>query len=460
MGTRTTIITFFIAVLSVVAAIVTAGTDSISTATESARHRLLGAGRLPLEKVDRITLQRGEQPVWEFERRGGQWWQVQPFEYPMQIFSMRQLISQAIDLEYVSVIETGDAASAGSLAALSLEPPDAVVTYGWGDQTLGIELGRRGIAGRAYVRIVDDPRVFVVNQGLHDRVVEMDPREWRDRTIFRNISVDAVRYQRHNGDEHMVLQRDQRTWHMIKPVQTRASLAGIEDLLQVLSRIEVSGYILDQPEDLSRFGLENPIAEIEVTTEQVIDQNSVLREPVTQRLLIGSPIGLGSQDRFAKIEGFDTVVRLRATVLAELFRDAQTFAARTGSGVQPEDVKRIVIRDSTDELMLERDLERWVAPRFGDREVSFTAVETLLQQLCRLPAPTVEFRPYPRDLEVATVTLYGYDLKPRDTVRVAREPNEGRWAMENGDNVLRIFTATMDMPLEPRAFGLETGVGP
>ena len=458
MGTRTTIITFVIAVLCVVAAFVTAGTDRIETSSDAQQRRLLGVDRLPIEQVERITLQRGAQQRWVFERRAGQWWQVEPFEYPMQIFSMRQLISLAVDLEYVSVLEPEHDAGTASLAALSLDPPNAVVTYEWGEESIGFELGRRGIAGRAYVRVVDDPRVFVVNQGLHDRAVEMDPREWRDRTIFRNVSVDAVLYERRNGDERFVLKRDNRKWNMIEPVATRASIAAIEDLFSVLSRIEVGGYMLDQPDDLTRFGLADPIAEIAVTTERIVDSSSLTRQQETQRLLIGSPIGLGSQDRFAMIEGFETVVRLRATVLAELFQDAQTLAARTGSGAQPEDIKRIVIRTADDELMLERDLERWIAPRHGNRVVAFTVVETLLQQLSRLPAPTVEFRQYPRDLEVATVTLHGYDLRPRDTVRIAREPNDGRWAFENGDNVLRIFTATMDIPLTPGDFGLETGV--
>lgn len=459
MDTRPTIIAFIIAVLGVVAALIMASNESIDASIGRTRHRLLGAGRLPIEKVHRITLQRGQQPAMIFERRGAQWWQLEPFEYPIDVFSIRQLITLAIDLEYVSVIEAGDTQTSGSFAALSLDPPAATIRYKWDDESLGFELGRRGIAGRAYLRVADDPRVFVVGQELHDRAVDMDPKEWRDRTIFREVSVEAARYDRRNGDQRMVLERDQRRWMMRQPAQTRADASAVEQLFQTLARVEVGGYMLDQPDDLSRFGLNNPAAEIAVTTERVVDPTSVLREPRTQRLLIGSPIGLGSQDRFAMIEGLDTVVRLRAAALAELFVDPQLFADPTGTGVQPADIKRIRIMTAGNELMLERDLERWVAPRAGRVEVSYNAVQTLLQQICQMPAPTVEFREYPIDLEIATVTLQGYDLKPLDTVRIAREPDDGRWALENGDNVLRIFPASMDIPLVARDFGLETGVG-
>ena len=46
----------------------------------------------------------------------------------------------------------------------------------------------------------------------------------------------------------------------------------------------------------------------------------------------------------------------------------------------------------------------------------------------------------PVDLEQALVILYGFDGQPLDTIRIIREPEGGRWALENGDDVLRIFS--------------------
>jgi hypothetical protein len=81
-------------------------------------------------------------------------------------------------------------------------------------------------------------------------------------------------------------------------------------------------------------------------------------------------------------------------------------------------------------------------------------VEELLRQLTMLQGSAVEFREYPRDLEVATITLYGFDAKPIDTVRVAQEKDNGRWALENGDNVLRIFPPALKLSLTAEDFGL------
>lgn len=458
MPTRPTIIAFVIAVLGVVAAFIVASTDAIDHQTAGARHRVLAPGRLPTDKINRITLQRGTQPMLVLELRGSRWWQTQPFMYPMNIFSIRQLMVQATELEYVSIIEpTGN--NGDSLAALSLHPPNAVITYEWENRSLGFELGRRGIAGRAYVRLVGEPNVYVVDQGLHDRAVEMDPKEWRDRTIFRDVSIDALRVMRRNGEETLVAERDNKQWRITQPVATRAAKTAMEQMFEVFSKIEVGGYILDQPQDLSRFGLNNPVAEIAITTERAMDASgNVTTEQIVQRLLIGSPIGLGSEDRFGLIEGLDTVVRLRAATLAPLFVNPQSLVDPTGTGVLANDVKSIRIARPDGELNLERDLEKWIATDANNVEVRYALVESFLQQICQLAAPTVEFRPYPRDLEAATITLYGYDRKPLDTVRIARELDNKRWAIENGDNVLRVFPSSMALPLTAKEFGLTSGV--
>ena len=55
---------------------------------------------------------------------------------------------------------------------------------------------------------------------------------------------------------------------------------------------------------------------------------------------------------------------------------------------------------------------------------------------------------------MATITLHGFDAMPMDTVRIARDPQTRKWAIENGDDVLRIFPETLSLRLRPGDFGL------
>jgi hypothetical protein len=61
---------------------------------------------------------------------------------------------------------------------------------------------------------------------------------------------------------------------------------------------------------------------------------------------------------------------------------------------------------------------------------------------------SVAIAPYPRDQEVATITLVGYDSVPLDTVRIALDES-GQWILENGDNVLRLHPTESGEVLAP-----------
>lgn len=182
------------------------------------------------------------------------------------------------------------------------------------------------------------------------------------------------------------------------------------------------------------------------------------------------------------IEGRPVVVQLSPEVIAALFRRAEALVAPTASGMVPADVKAVVIRTTGPitaaptgpaeappgasevntgsvggagtEFRLERHLEDWVAVDRGMREVSPPLVEELLEQLTTLRAPAVVIRPYSRELEVATVTLFGFDARPRDTVRILFDPSQRKWAMENGDDVLRVFPESLKLRLAPADYGL------
>jgi hypothetical protein len=269
------------------------------------------------------------------------------------------------------------------------------------------------------------------------------------------------------ADTTLIIERDpgRRRWTMLEPTRTRVDSEHLDALLQSLGRAEVSGFIMDIGDamELANFGLDDPLASISVTTSAVPAANraATVPAPLVERLLIGSRTGATSNDRFGMIEGKPVVMRLSEAVLQALLRGPADLAAPTGSGVNPADVKVIAIglsaagpAGSGEELRLERDLEKWRAISHGNAEVNPAQVEELLEQVCRLRAPNVEFREYPRDLELAVITLHGFDGKALDTVRVAQEKDRPATALENGDNVLRVFPNGLKMRLRAADYGL------
>lgn len=453
---RTTIIVWIIAAIGIALAVTTSGSDRSDGAGDASAARTLpGVDAMPVDEVQEITLQRAGEPAMHFERTGDGWRQTAPFPHPMDPYSMRQLAAQAAQIEAVDALEIDEFSNDLSPASLGLDPPNAIVTYRWPGGSLELRLGRKGIAGRAYLQVEGDERVYIVNQPLHNRAVEMSPKEWRDRTLFSSASIESDSIMREGGNVRFVMERDGRRWRLSEPVSTRLDQTAIEAYINVLGGARSGGFIADQPDDLQRFGLEPPTAVIEVASTRNIatDEDNLERVVDTQRLRVGSPVGAGTDDRFGLIDGRDTVIRIPAETLHTLFISPAELIDPTGSGVVPADVKSLAIRTDETELRFDRDLERWHESNTGT-EVPASVVNQLLSQLTELRASEIAIEPYPVESEVATVTLYGFGDQPLDTVRIARDATSGKWALENGDNVLRLFPADFELRLQPQDFGL------
>ena len=91
---------------------------------------LLAPGELPVDRIDEIRLERGDEPAWVFRREGGAWMQVEPFAHPVDAVSMRRHVVAAESLRSsrgVAIEEIEDREAVG------LEPPLATIAFAWSD---------------------------------------------------------------------------------------------------------------------------------------------------------------------------------------------------------------------------------------------------------------------------------------------------------------------------------------
>ena len=398
---------------------------------------------------------RGDSPQMVFERTGSTWSQREPFEHPMEAFAIRQLAMLAREAQVADVIAPAKLTEGLSLAGLAIDPPAAQIAYEWPGGSLTLRLGRRSFAGRAYAQIAGDDSVYIINQKLHERIFDMDPKEWRDRTLFANATSEPSRIEWRNGPVNMALERQGKQWTMVKPAKTRLDKTAIDQLLNAIGQATVAGFLLDQPDvpDLAKFGVVGSPVSLSVTWPGSASPES--QGGRTERLIVGARAGGATHDFFGFVESRPVVVKITGAVLAALFKRPQDVVAQTGSGINPADVKSIIIRKGAEELKLERDLEKWRSVTPVEREINAAHVQQLLEQLTQLRALSAEIQDYPRELEVATITLHGYDGKAIDTVRIVQEKETNRWGMENGDNVIRIHPAGLQLRLTAADFGVQ-----
>ena len=475
MTMRPAIVMLMLAALSAAAAFyVTRHSTDISERVRL-QQRLPTVDSISVDRVTVITLRRHGEPELQFSRDGGGsagWVQTAPIRHPVDQFSISQLIELAKALTVLQQIDEDDLRNGLSPAALGFDPPKCILKYESPAGSHTLEFGRRGIGGRGYIRIAGRLEIYAVPQDLHERAIAHDPREWRDRTLFPGLDPDIHRIEMLSSDRSISLSRGSRSghepvpltphpdgrgsgghqgrWMLDSPVKTRAEVEAVEQLLSAMTRARHSGFVMDNPEDLSRFGLSPPAGSFSFSFS--IDDSTPEAPPV--RLLIGSRIGLNSEDRFGMVEGRDTVVRLSAPVLAALFPQLDKLIAATASGMNPADVKTLFISGPEHEFRLQRDLERWVAPDQENAPVPARQVEELLNLLTTVRAPQVIIKEFPLDEQIGFVTFHGFDARPKDSVRIARDAQTGQWLLENGDGVIRVFPGSVKLPLSPQDFGL------
>ena len=403
---------------------------------------LVAIDQLPRDEVDRIELRvEGEAPL-EFQRENGQWWMTVPFRHAAQYTSMLELIEAALTTRIVDRIEQIEE---GDLARLSLQPPRGTIVYSAGGRTIQIELGQSGLGGRAYIRLDGGDHVLIVDDALPRKVFQDNPVRWREHALFPGADIEVDRIERTVGDNEVVFERSGRAWSIVQPIQTRVDAEAMGTHAINLARAAWTDVLMDQPDDLATYGLDPPVARLSIT-----------RNGETQVLLVGDRLGSASQDRSAMIEGVPVVLSLDGRTVASILPDPATLIDHRASRVRPADVKTIEIEGPSGTFRLQRSLEHWVAPGHDDQEVPPERVEELLQSMTTLRATEVELRDdYPSELERARVTFLGFDGSPLDTVRLLREqPETGKWAMENGDNVLRVHPEFLVLHLRPVDYGL------
>ena len=390
--------------------------------------------RLPVERIDEVEIVMPRGPTTILRRSDDRWEQVLPFPVGIDSYSARQLITTAASLQGLKSV--GGIHRPGSDSdPLGLVEPSARITWKWDGGSTTLNLGDRTLAGRAWASVGDSEEAWLVDAALHERIFDMDQRLWRDGLLLPDAGVETRSIGVQAGDERLTLERGPSGWMMRMPVDTRADSTAVEDWLARLSRTRALGYLYDQPGDLTRYGLEPPVVTIELRG-RLEEQSSVL--------LLGDPLGVGSPDRYGLLEGSPTVLRLGEDVQRMLVPATASLVDPTGTAVVREDVARIEVRhpDGIDDFTLEREFEGWnmLPDEQSSRAVDRIAVERLLGQLTESRANEIAFGPYPVQLERAVVVLYGFDGGPLDTVRVIREGEGegGRWALENGDGVLRI----------------------
>ena len=427
-----------------------------------ARSRVLGGMRADAIAVVRVTVGQSAPVVWR--RDGAGWRQSEPFDCRVDGSAIDTLVAAALALEADAPARTE---SPDALrAAARLDAPVVTVELGDGSSMRTLALGRRLPGGRAW--ILADPASGgspqVADGALHGILLELDPRQWRDARLFTRADVecDAVSAELRGRDgvpRKIELARQGAGWKLIAPIATRADRMAVERWIEALARARARGVVTDSAPNLAAFGLDAPFGAVEIrSTRRMPDGDSVREELVVERVEIGAPVRPGAEERYARIDGRPDVLELDAASTATFMPLPMALVEATAAGVRPADVRELVVeQDGRVAWSATRDGAGWRVTRGADggaEPVDARPVDALLALMCEGRASDISLHPAPAELTVATVRLLGFDGRALAAVRISREGDGGRWGMDDGSGVLRVWPASTVVPLDaplPRA---------
>ncbi len=386
-----------------------------------------------------------------FTADGLSWQQVDPYRCVADALAIRDT------LDVLAALPAYQSFAVDSVdpAALGLDRPVATLDLAGPGGAYRIELGRRAPAGRAWVRVGD--RIISTSDALHALVVSSDPRRWRDPALFERLSPELDRIVLKQGVATMVLERTGQRWSMREPVQTRADAEAVGRLIDALSRVRAEAWVADLPAgdsaDVARFGLDSPAGSVTVAmTTRTMKDGEVMASTSEQAVEWGSVVERGTGLRVARRVGSPAVVSLDERALASMDPAPESLIDGRMLDVPTSTFKSIAIDGPAGRFTLERREGQWFvvdAAHPDGAPARDPAIASLLVALTEARAMAMNEQGAPEALVRTSIAVVGFDGAALGSLSVVREGPAGRFGVECGDGLLRIYSERMLLPLEP-----------
>ncbi len=240
---------------------------------------------------------------------GDRWSQTSPVAYPLNTVRVQAgLVRDAATLRYVEKF-TPDTPGKPTLAETDLVKPRASVriTGEYRDARIDRDTGKpivktkpfdqtihlgAGVTGsRGYVRINDDPSVYVVNNTLHLILLNERIADWRQRTLDvpRDDQTDRIALK--TDERSLELAKTQGNWTFAPPLSDRVAPRAPAAILGAMQNMSVGRFVDDKASSLATFGLDRPAIELTIHTTTL--------EPRRRTLRIGGPADPSAQSYHA-----------------------------------------------------------------------------------------------------------------------------------------------------------------
>ncbi|MGH7351256.1 MAG: DUF4340 domain-containing protein [Candidatus Methylomirabilales bacterium] len=377
-------------------------------------------------------------------REKNEWWIIHPLEAKADPAKMSDFL-RAVTQDQVTTFLDKPPANLGSLG---LDPPRGEITFALeaGAETT-LLLGTRKKPGGLYARRRGEQQILELKEafvkGLPQHVADL-----RDRTLLNFDHGQVARIELESPRGRTLVTKEGDTWKIKEPEEALADQRVVEDLLWDLVRARVKEFVTDNAKTLKPYGLDAP-----AVTIRLWDKGE---KPLTSLALHRADKQEGA---YVRVGSGQAVALVEARLFEQLTQGPSDLRLRQLLSFEMWDVGKMGLSRDGQEILLEKQKDRWQLKKPREGKTKYAAVTDLLNDIKNLKWEKVVARE-PTDLSryglekpAATVTLTKTDGKPLGTLLLGKTEGDLLYAktQDHPDIYAVPSTFLKSLPQDPAA---------
>jgi hypothetical protein len=294
--------------------------------------------------------------------------------------------------------------NASSLDAFGLKSPRVEAMFKTPDDEYKLSVGSETPVGLGtYVNVGGEDRVLIVDETALLPFLDKTENDFRDKRILALNEDKINKLIFRSNDLSFEVYRENGRWvGKEMPDYVQLDQDRITVILKAFLNLKIDNFEVDEPLNLSAYGLVKPNAEIEIFE----DDNSI-------RVLFGNKNENG--DYYIKLDSESPVYSASEYVFVQVPESIDDIRVRKVVDIDPIKVRGVDIREGNNDLSMRRIGDKWRLITDGKPIVNETKIKDLLNEIANLEVETFvddnppDLAPYGLDRPEIQITVTGPD---------------------------------------------------
>jgi cbb3-type cytochrome oxidase subunit 3 len=321
-----------------------------------------------LDQVEEFRLIKKDQTLHLKRTSPDAWELLAPVPAKADTKNTDSFLAQLQATRYSRIVED----SAKDLGVYGLQDPSLIIRLQLKDQSERTLLvgDDHPMTQNLYVKLKGQNKVLLATVTRPD--LDKSLFDLRDKSLlnFKVEEIASIKFS--NKGKTFALKNNNDQWEFAPLIEARGDTADIKSFLRKVQKFRVKKFIDENPESLTQYGLDAPLAQLTLETSS--------QTPMT--LSVGAKSG--DEGFYGKVEGTNNVVLFGRQLVETLSKNPVDFISKTLLEFEEKNVSKIELRTKGEEIVVARnkqDASQWTIKKPVETEADSATLSSLLFDL-------------------------------------------------------------------------------